>query len=174
MNTYIALFRGINVGRTRSLPMKDLIRILEGLGYQDIRTYIQSGNVVMRRDGKPTADDAVRISDAVGDEFGFSPNVLLLTQEELASAVEGNPFPTGEGKQLHFIFLDSEPESPDLDTLQAVKEPTEQFRLDGKVFYLYTPGGFGISKLAEKVERCLGVSATARNFNTVSAIMKLI
>lgn len=153
--------------------MKDLVRILEGMGFQDIRTYIQSGNVVFRSDRKCAARDAGRISDAVEKEFGFRPNVLLLTHAELAEAIARNPFPTDEGKFLHFFFLESEPGEPDLDALDAIRSETEQFRLDGRVFYLYTPDGFGKSKLAARVERALGVSATGRNFNTVGKLFDM-
>ncbi len=174
MTNYIALFRGINVGGRNRLAMKDLVSILEGLGYENIRTYIQSGNVVLESE-KPCSDqDSGKISDAIEAEVGFRPNVLLLSAEDLRAALAGNPFPTSEGKTLHFSFLETEPLAPDLDTLAQLKSETEQFKLDGKVFYLHAPDGIGRSKLAEKVERCLGVSATGRNLNTVNAILKML
>jgi len=154
--------------------MKDLVRILEGLGYQEIRTYIQSGNVVLESRRPCFKKDAATISDVVEAEFGFRPKVLLLGEDELRAALAGNPFPTSEGKHLHFSFLASKPSEPDLDTLAQLKSETEQFKLDGRVFYLYAPDGIGRSKLAEKVERCLGVSATGRNLNTVNAILKML
>jgi uncharacterized protein (DUF1697 family) len=169
----IALFSGINVGKTRSLPMKDLTRILEGLGYQDIKTYIQSGNVVFRSKKKCTGKDAGNISNAVEAEFGFRPDVMLLGASDLDAAVKRNPFPTDRGKFLHFFFMDTKPTKPDLKALEAVKAGSEQFRLEGRVFYLYTPDGFGRSKLAERVERKLGVGVTARNFNTVSKLVEM-
>ncbi len=170
----IALFRGINVGRTRSLPMKDLKRILEGLGFTDIKTYIQSGNVVFDRTAASADVDADTISAAVEQEFGFRPNVMLLDKAQLNNAVAQNPYPTEQGKLLHFFFLAESPQAPDLETLGSVKKDSEQFSLQGRVFFLYTPEGFGNSKLADRVERCLGVPATARNFNTVSAIVNLL
>lgn len=173
LHACIALFRGINVGKTRSLPMKDLKRILEGLGFDDIRTYIQSGNVVFRSDHACTAEDADVISAAVEEEFGFRPNVMLLSKSRLDDAVARNPFPVDEGKFLHFFFLAAEPDNPDLIALEAIKTKTEQFRLDGRVFYLYTPDGFGKSKLAERAERKLGVPATGRNFNTVRRLIEM-
>lgn len=172
-HTCIALFRGINVGRTRSLPMKDLVRILEGMGFEDIRTYIQSGNAVFRSESKLPPDCANAISNAVEHDFGFAPAVLLLDHEALLEADRRNPFPTDEGKFLHFFFLESEPGDPDLEALEALRAGSEQFRLDGKVFYLYTPGGFGKSKLAERAERSLGVAATARNYNTVAKLLEM-
>lgn len=174
LHTCIALFRGINVGKTRSLPMKDLKRILEGLGFVDVKTYIQSGNVVFRSDHACRAEDAEVISAAVEEEFGFSPNVMLLSKLQLDDAVARNPFPTDEGKFLHFFFLAAEPDNPDLDALDAIKTESEQFELDGRVFYLYTPKGFGTSKLAERAERKLGVPATGRNFNTVRKLIEML
>lgn len=170
---YIALFRGINVGKTRSLPMKDLVLILEDLGFEDVKTYIQSGNVVFQSDHACSAKDAEVISAAVEEAFGFRPNVMLLDKSQLDDAMARNPFPTDEGKFLHFFFLAAEPDHPDLDALNAIKTETEQFSLDGRVFYLYTPDGFGKSKLAERAERKLGVPATGRNFNTVRKLLEM-
>ncbi len=153
--------------------MKDLVRILEGLGYRDVRTYIQSGNVVFRSERNCSTSDAEAISQAVAAGFGFLPNVMLLEKSDLLDAAQRNPFPTSEGRFLHFMFMNEEPPAPDLKTLQASKSATEQFRLDGRVFYLYTPDGFGSSRLAERVERCLGVPATARNFNTVRKLLEM-
>lgn len=171
--TYIALLRGINVGRTRSLPMKDLVRILEGMGFENVQTYIQSGNVVFRSAQECSEREAADISDAVMAEFGFRPDVMILEASDLAGAAERNPFPTDEGKFLHFFFLQSDPKAPELDALEAISTDTERFRLDGRVFYLFAPDGIGRSKLAERVERCLGVPATARNLNTVNKLLEM-
>lgn len=169
----IALFRGINVGKSRSLPMKELVRILDGLGFADIKTYIQSGNVVFRSEKECFTEEARKVSDAVEAEFGFRPDVMILTRSELFEAIDRNPFPTDEGKFLHFFFLRSKPEAPDIAGLEGIKSETEQFELDGRVFYLYTPDGLGRSKLAGRVERCLGVSATGRNLNTVRKLLEM-
>jgi len=173
LNIYVALLRGINVGGHHKLPMKDLIGILERLGFEGVKTYIQSGNVVFRSEQVIGGDEVDQISDAIEAEFGFRPRLLMLSKDELEKAIEHNPFPTDEGKLLHFFFLDAEPASPDMGALKAIKTETEQFRLAGRVFYLYAPGGFGKSKLAERVERCLGVPTTARNFNTVCKLMDM-
>ena len=173
MRTYIALFRGINVGKTRSLPMKELVRILQGLGYEDVKTYIQSGNVVFKSKRVCSDAKADEISEAVAAEFGFRPDVMIVHASDLVEAAERNPFPTDDGKFLHFYFLHSEPTGPDFAGLDAVKTDSEQFKLDGRVFYLYTPDGFARSKLAERVERKLGVSVTARNLNTVRKLLEM-
>jgi uncharacterized protein (DUF1697 family) len=173
MEIYIALFRGINVGGNRILPMKVLKKLLEKIGCDSIRTYIQSGNVVFRTDIKQRAELSREISAAIQHRFGFAPKVLLLGQNELQKVLDDNPFKTTEGKTLHFYFLDATPENPDLDHLKALKSPSEEFTLKKNIFYLYAPDGIGRSKLAAKVEQVLGVAATARNWNTVRKLLEM-
>ena len=100
--------------------------------------------------------------------------MLVLGVPELEEAVENNPFKTVDGKALHFFFLESHPKTPDLGGLRALKSNSEEFRLNKKVFYLYTPDGVGRSKLAAKVEKSLGVPVTARNWNTVSKLLAMV
>jgi uncharacterized protein (DUF1697 family) len=154
--------------------MRDLVRILERMGCKDVRTYIQSGNVVLRTAKGPTRGLAEEISSRIFKQHGFRPKVLLLSVSELEMAIEGNPFSTAEGKALHFMFLESKPKNPDLAGLMAVKSKSEQFRLNEKIFYLYAPEGIGCSKLVAKVEPALGVPATARNWNTVSKLIAMV
>lgn len=174
MSTYIALFRGINIGGHHLLPMRDLVGILERMGCERIRTYIQSGNVVFSTRKKTTKKLAEDISGEILESHGFKPNVLLLGVPELEEAIENNPFKTADGKALHFLFLESSPGRPDLDGLRAIKSKTEEFRLNKKVFYLYTPEGVGRSRLAARVEKSLGVPVTGRNWNTVSKLQAMV
>ncbi|WP_417389605.1 DUF1697 domain-containing protein [Gimesia sp.] len=174
MNTFIAFFRGINVGGKNRLPMKELTALLEELGYQSIQTYIQSGNVIFQSRKKQIGKMAKEISARIGETHGFEPHIILLGTEELQSAMENNPFPVKDGKALHFFFLDTVPRKPDLEKLQALQTRSEQFHLQDKVFYLHAPDGIGRSKLAAKVEACLGVPVTARNWNTVSQIDSML
>jgi uncharacterized protein (DUF1697 family) len=172
MNTYIALFRGINVGGRNKLPMRDLVDLLRSLGLQSIRTYIQSGNVLFRSDATDPADLSERISAAVNESQGFTPHVLLLTLEEFEAAMESNPYPevVSEPKTLHLYFLTSRPQNPDLEALESIRSPSERFALKGKVFYLHAPEGIGRSRLAAGVEKALGVGGTERNWRSVTAI----
>lgn len=174
MNTYIALLRGINVGGRNILPMKDLVGILEGMGCEKINTYIQSGNVVFQSKEKQSSKIAGEISSKILESHGFEPKVLLLEIAELQDAIKNNPFETEDGKALHFFFLDSHPKDPDLERLMAVKLKSEEFSLNKNIFYLYTPDGIGRSKLAAKVEQCMGVPVTARNLNTVSKLIAMV
>ena len=175
MNTYIALLRGINVGGRNILPMKALAALLEALGCQNVKTYIQSGNVVFQSEEEDTARLASAISAAVTEHYGFEPHVLLLALEELEKAMTLNPFPEAEAepKTLHLNFLAATPPNPDLEALATLKKENEGFQLIGNVFYLYAPDGIGRSKLAANAERLLGVAMTGRNWRTVSKVMEM-
>ncbi len=173
MHTTIALFRGINVGGKNLLPMKELVAVLESLGFENIKTYIQSGNVVMLSRTAPGAKEAGTIEDAIEKAKGFRPEVFLLSAAELTDAIAGNPFSIDTGKDVHFYFLNEPPGRPDMARLDSLKSYTEDFALKGLVFYLYAPDGIGRSKLAAAVEKALGVPVTARNGNTVLKLAEL-
>lgn len=173
MPTYIALFRGINVGGNNPLPMPALVGILEHLGCKDIKTYIQSGNAVFRTAKTPAKKIAAEISARIFKDHGFKPKVLLLSVSEFEAAIANNPFSTADGKALHFMFLESKPNKPDLAGLMAVKAKSEQFKLNKNVFYLYAPEGIGRSKLAAKVEPAMNEPVTGRNWNTVNKLLAL-
>lgn len=172
METYIALFRGINVGGNHSLPMKELAAILQGLGCRDVRTYIQSGNAVFAS----AEQDAARLASAIGAEIkqrrGFEPDILLLTRTEFEQATAANPFPEGENEPqtLHLGFLVSAPPKPDLPGIEKLRAASEHCQLVGRVFYLHAPEGIGRSKLAAASEKLLGVAMTDRNWRTVQAL----
>lgn len=168
----IALFRGINVGGTHKLPMARLIEILEGMGYSNVKTFIQSGNVVMESPKPPASARA--ISDAIEDRMGFAPYVQLLSEESFKEVLSRCPYSLEEGKAVQIFFYDEMPTAPNLEKLNSLKSPTEQFTLLDKAFYLYAPDGIGRSKLAASVEKVLGVPATARNGNTLFKLLKLL
>lgn len=177
MKTWIALLRGINVGGRQIVPMKTLVTELEALGLTDIRTYIQSGNIIFRDSKRTAAVLATEIGSAVETRFGFKPHVVVLSHKDFSSAATNNPFHEVEtdenGKSLHLFFLDKIPLSFNQDRLEALRRPSECWHLEKHVFYLYTPEGFGKSKLALQVEKILGVSTTARNWRTVCALLDL-
>ena len=175
MNTYIALIRGINVGGSHRLPMKDLKLAFEQNGCSDVHTYIQSGNVVFRSTTADAGRLAKRLAAAVSKSHGFEPHVLVLTRNELEKAAAANPFPEADNNptSVHLFFLTASPKKPDPATLEAARAPSERFALKGRVFYLHTPDGFGTSKLAACVESLLGVPATARNWRTATRLLAL-
>jgi uncharacterized protein (DUF1697 family) len=175
MKTYIALFRGINVGGKNILPMNELVTVLENMGARNVKTYIQSGNAVFHSEETNASVLANKISAAIKKSYGFEPQVLLLELAEMERAVESNPFPQAqsEPKALHLYFLTAMPENPDFDTLESIKSNGERFALRDGVFYLHAPDGIGRSKLAARAEKLLGVSVTARNWRTVCKIMEM-
>jgi uncharacterized protein (DUF1697 family) len=159
----------------RKVPMKDLVAALQNAGCRSVRTYLQSGNIVFQS-GKGTARSlGSQIAKIILDRFGFEPSVMVLNQEELTDAVRNNPFPQAneDPKSLHLCFLAGAPANPDLEALTRLKAGKEAFALKGKVFYLHTPDGYGNSKLAARVEHCLGVDATCRNWRTANQLLEM-
>ncbi len=175
MKTYIALFRGINVGGINILPMKELITLFENLGSHSVKTYIQSGNVVFRNKAESASMLSNRIRATIQENYGIEPHVFLLDLVEMEKTIASNPFPEAESdpKILHIYFLASVPKNPDMKTLERMKQDSERFLLMDKTFYLYAPEGVGRSKLAARVEKSLGVAVTARNWRSVCKIMAM-
>jgi uncharacterized protein (DUF1697 family) len=163
------------VGGAGILPMKELVGILESLEFRDIRTYIQSGNVVFTSPEDDPSRVVNRIRAEIGKRFGFEPQILLMEPGELKQKMEGNPFPEAESepKTLHLFFLQSVPEDPDIQAAEQLKRDSERYALGDNVFYLHAPEGIGRSKLAAKLEKLLGVPVTGRNWRTVTGIMAL-
>ncbi len=175
MQTYVALLRGVNVGGSHMLPMKDLKLLFEQNGCISVRTYIQSGNVVFQSAISDAGRLAKQVAAAVSKGRGFEPRVLVLTRSELARAAANNPFPEAEGnpKSVHLFFLADPAKNANLKSMEALRARSERFALKGKVLYLHTPDGFGTSKLAARAERLLGVEATARNWRTVTTLLDM-
>jgi uncharacterized protein (DUF1697 family) len=175
METYVALFRGLNVGGSGILPMKELGSLLENIGLRDVETYIQSGNAVFGCVEEDAPLLSGRITAAIKERHGFEPHVLLLRPEELENVVESNPFPEAESepRTLHVHFLVSAPEHPDLEALDGIKGERERYVLKDGVFYLHAPGGLGRSKLAANTEKLLGVPTTSRNWRTVTKVLAM-
>ena len=171
---FIALFRGINVGGRNILPMKSLVEILDGLGYTNIQTYIQSGNVVFESASNVTSKETKLIQNTIEEQHGFKPLILFIKSNELNEAINNNIFDTKIGKSLHLSFCDEIPKTVDYPLFDSLKAKTEEYKLHGKVFYLYAPDGIGRSKLAMKVEKILEVNATSRNWNTVMKLKKMV
>jgi uncharacterized protein (DUF1697 family) len=165
--TYIVLFRGINVGGNKIVRMELLRKMLTDLGFDSVATYIQSGNVVLNSD-KPVATVTKAIEDAFPAAFGFSSRPTVRSQEEWQRAIEDDPFARArtDGRQVHAVFVDKQPSGEAVDALRALAS-TEQMELRDGVLYLYTPDGFGVSKVAAALDKILKVPLTARNWNTV-------
>jgi uncharacterized protein (DUF1697 family) len=176
MKTLVALLRGINVGGKTKVPMAKLASTLSSLGFEDVRTYIQSGNVVFRSRAAGTPRLAARTERRIRDELGIDVAVLLRTPAELAKVVKSNPFlrAGADPSKLHVVFMDSVPARKAVAGLAPARSAPDEFELRGREIYLHLPNGFGRSKLTiDYFERRLGVRATARNWNTVNKLIAL-
>lgn len=165
MQTYVALLRGINVGGNNRLPMDDLTSICTDLGWQDVRTYIASGNVVFRTEG---GDEA--LAAALHKALPFDVPVVVLRASELKARLSHCPIVPNEAKNLHAFFcLDA----PDVDQdVIAHYRKDEKVVVKGHTVWLYTPSGFSNSTLAEHFNRVItGTAYTARNLNTVKTLV---
>ncbi len=176
MKTWLALFRGVNVGGNNVISMEDLRGALESLGLENVRSYIQSGNVVFGSTEKAATTLAKKITQRIEKTQGFRPQLLLLDRKQMEDAVQSNPFPraTAAPQTLHFFFLAEPVTKIDQNALEGAKTASENYRLVGRVFYLHTPDGIGRSKLAAKAEKYLGVTATARNYRTVEKLLAMM
>jgi uncharacterized protein (DUF1697 family) len=174
METYIALLRGINVGG-QLLLMKELAPLFEKLGCASVKTYIQSGNVVFRASPANVKTLEKRLGAAIQKLRGFEPRTMVLQLKELERAATGNPYPQADEKpqSLHIIFLADVAKQADLAALRKLMKPNEQCELRGKVFYFYAPDGIGDSKAAAKIDKCLGVTGTGRNWRTVNKLIEM-
>lgn len=174
--TWLALLRGINVLGNNKVPMTALAGALETAGFLSVRTYIQSGNILFTSRVSDPQALARRIERLVARKFGCAPAVLVISKAELTAAVRDNPFPGAQRnhKLLHLYFLAARPTSPDIESLARLDAGREAFKLKGRVLYLWTPDGFPDSVLRSRVERYLGVPATARNWRTVNELLRLL
>jgi uncharacterized protein (DUF1697 family) len=173
----VALLRGVNVGGATRLPMADLRRAAEACGYLDVRTYVQSGNVVLRlpRD-HPTAGgtDAVAASlrRSIAERTAVRPDVVVRTTEELRAVLATNPFldRSPDPTHHHVVFLDGPASLGDVDPGPFAPEDAVAV---GREVYLFLPGGIGRSKLAAVLSRRATGTGTARNWRTVTKLAGL-
>ena len=175
--TYVALLRGINVGGNNKLPMKDLAALVTACGGRDVRTYIQSGNVVFgaaaRVDEKALA---TKLSERIAADHGLAIPVVLRSAAELARAAERNPF-LAAGKAietLHVMFLADAPDKAAVTSLDPRRSPPDELAVVGREIYLHLPNGAGRSKLTNAYfDAKLKTVSTARNWRTLLALIEL-
>ena len=172
--TYVALIRGINVGKTQ-LTMERLRKLCTACGFEVVQTYIQTGNVVFSSSDNPT-ESGTALAARLQRELGKPVSVVVRSARELAGVAAKNPFLKEKGVEtarLHVAFLAEKPKLERVKALAAVGWGKDRFHHSAKELYLYCPGGFGRSKLATTFERMLGVGATVRNWNTVSKLLEM-
>jgi uncharacterized protein (DUF1697 family) len=189
MASHVALLRGINVGGRNKIPMADLREVVTSLGHTGVTTYIQSGNVLFSTAQTDTAKLAAALGSAIAERFGIWASVVVLSRDELAAVLAGNPYPDEPNPRLvHVVFLNAEPPEDLLDRIAAAesaaaaKGSRDTVQAAGPALFVHTPDGFGTSELAQVLFRIIsppakkqapGLAATARNWATSTKLLAL-
>lgn len=178
METYIAILRGINVSGQKMIKMQELKAHLEEAGLQNVRTYIQSGNVIFgyKKAGVDKLEGVIK--KMIADKFGFDVPVIVKTAEELVAVSRNNPFIVKRKEDTdkqHVTFLAEEPRKELLDKFAAPANIPDEYVIRGKAIYLLCPNGYGQTKLTNNFfESKLKVTATTRNWKTVMKLVEMV
>lgn len=167
---HVLLLRGINVGGKNIVPMKALVRVVEGAGGSGVRTYIQSGNVVFSAPPKSVSVIGTRVSAAIAREFGLTVPVIVRSHEEMRRIATKNPFLArgASEEHLHIGFLSAAPTPARIRTLDPARSPADSFIVRGAEIYLHFPNGVSGTKLTSAcLDSTLGTICTIRNWRTV-------
>lgn len=176
MQTYISLLRGINVAGQKKIKMAELRLMYEKLGFESVRTYIQSGNVIFKTRKMALDRLEARIKSAIAETFGFDVPILVLQHETLQNMVDENPYKdrTVDPKFIYFTLLKNVPESERVQVVEAMNFPDEEFAISNRVVYLCVPNGYGRTKLSNNFfENKLKVQATTRNLKSIRKLLEL-
>ena len=154
--------------------MEVLKKLYESLGFKNIQTYIQSGNVIFEGPDTKISKLINEIERKIKKSFGFDVLVLIRTKNDLQKLIDNNPFTKKDTTKLLVTFLSDTPIQSPIDEIVKIKDPSEEFYIYGKAIYLFCPNGYGRSKLSNNFfERKLKLSATTRNWKTVNKLLEL-
>ncbi|MBS9522581.1 DUF1697 domain-containing protein [Litoribacter alkaliphilus] len=177
MKTYISILRGINVSGNKPIKMDTLREMYQDLGFRDVKTYVQSGNVIFSSEEMAPAILEQNISRQIETDFGFEVPVLVLTVDKLSEIIASNPFVDDQDKEpsfLHVTFLAAPPAAYDQMTIENKKQNGEKISFSNTAVYLYCPNGYGRTKLTNNfLEARLKVKATTRNWKTTTELLRL-
>lgn len=176
METYLSLLRGINIGGNNKISMLDLQKIYEDLGFQNIMTYIQSGNVIFN--AIPDKNMVSRIESKITADLKLNITVIIRQLKQIKTTIEENPFvnETAEyPKKMCVLFLNQKPEIDKIDKLRSMNFESEKYLITDNEIYLYCENGFGRAKLnTNYFESKLDIRATARNWKTITKLYELL
>ena len=178
MQSYIAILRGINVSGQKKVLMEDLREMLKEMKLQDAKTYIQSGNIVFKSDGKLSNEKlAAKIEAGIKKKFGFDVPVIVRSEKEWEKAMASNPFLKDKKvnpERMYITFLSAPPEKKLADELKTFSSPPDQFHINGAEIFLHCPISYGETKLSNNFfEKKLKVIATTRNWKTVNTLLEM-
>jgi uncharacterized protein (DUF1697 family) len=178
LQTYVSMVRGINVGG-KKVKMDDLKELYRSLDFNDVISYIQSGNVVFRTKNTKTSVLIDIIEDTIDKELDLDVKVLIRTKKELKNIINGNPFRNEDIKYLYVTFLSDIPSKKLIKDLNNnfdfnKNNKSDKFCISEKEIYLYLPNGYGRTKLSNNFfEKKLGISATTRNWRSVNKLFDI-
>lgn len=177
MKNYISILRGINVSGQKKIIMKDLKALYEKVGFTDVITYIQSGNVLFNADESLSEKEIIkRIEDAIVEVYQFHVPIIIRTVDELEKVVTENPYFTEESdvERLYVSFLAEVPSEEALENLKKYDFPPEKYYVTGRTVYISCPNGYGNTKLSNNFfESKLKVLATTRNWKTTNKLIEI-
>jgi uncharacterized protein (DUF1697 family) len=170
--TYVAFLRGVNLGPTNKISMPGLRAMAEDLGYTDVATYINSGNLILSSPKKAATVER-EIANAISDTFGRPIDVTVRTPAQLRKILAENPYLDGNPSQVTVAFLTKAPSADAKQKVAAAAADYEPFTIAGQQIYVNYSQGIGKSNLAEKFSSIIGVSSTVRNIRTVEKVLAL-
>jgi len=177
MPVYIALLRGINIGPHKRMKMEKLVASCTACGWNDAKTYIQSGNVVFKAAKASPQTLSKKLEAQIVADFGFASDVILRSKDDLEKIVADNPLlkmRSIDPQKLHVVFLSAPPEPDAIMKLQSLTLAPDQVRIAGREIYFYFPNGVSGSSLwKHPLDKVLKVSVTMRNWNTVSQLRQM-
>ena len=174
MNTYIALLKGINVGGHKKVPMSELKELFFKTGFKNMRTYIQSGNVIFQTQDESIQKIEASIEKAIIDNFGFEVSVLVKTKPELQLIFDNSPFSEDKKKYSYFMMLHDKPSMELVNVASQKIYENEEYMILNDCIYFFNANGLGQSKFnVNYFERKLNTFATARNYNTMVKLLSL-
>jgi uncharacterized protein (DUF1697 family) len=177
LTRYAVLLRAVNVGGNNKVPMATLRELAEQLGYTDVATYVQSGNLVISAETKKAGDVEKAVADLIRTELGVDVAVMARTRKELAAVLAANPFGdiADDPKRLLVNFLAAQPAADKLKSLDRNEFLPERYEFGDRCMYQWFPNGVGRSKLATAPwDRRLGVRGTGRNWRTVTTLLEML
>lgn len=176
MADYIALLRGINVGKNKRVAMADLRALVERIGYTNVKTHLNSGNVVFSGPSQPNQAVAAAIETAIAQTLAMEIPVVVRTGEELQRIVAENPFPerADDHTTLHVAFLSGTPDPKVVDTLASVDKGDDDYRVLGDNVYLSYPNKItGAVFMPTGLDNALNLPSTSRNWRTVLKLAEM-
>jgi uncharacterized protein (DUF1697 family) len=172
VTTYVAFLRGINLGPTNKIAMPELRAMAEELGYAEVRTYINSGNLILKTPKKAATVEGELVK-AIKNTFGLTIDVTVRTAGQLVKVLADNPYPDGNPSQVAVAFLTKAPSAQAKERVAEMAAEYEPFSFAGREVYVNYAHGLGSSKLAEKFSSIVGVSSTQRTVRTVAKLVEI-